>query len=400
MAFTEPIVHADMDAFFVEVERLRDPSLRDRPVVVGGRGPRSVVAAASYEARTFGVVSAMPSIEARRRCPQLIIVPPDHAEYGRVSEEVFRIFRSFTPMVEGLSVDEAFLDVGGLRLHYPSSTSVAEAIRQRVRQELDLPCSVGVAATKFVAKLASVRAKPDGLFRVAAEDTTSFLHGLPVAEMWGVGRATEAALAGLGIETVGDLAATPNRTLQRVVGPGIAGHLLRLAAGIDERAVEPDVAAKSVSVEETVDRDLVSLDEVLVKLRWQADEVTRRLRRGGHVAKTVTVKLRTTDFVTVTRAESLAQPTDVDVEVFAVAARLARSAFRPTAPLRLIGIGLSHLSERDTPTQLSVKHDRRWSDVTKAADEIRERFGERSLGPAGSGRGREKTSRADDSRDP
>ncbi len=227
--FTEPILHVDMDAFFVEVERLDDPRLVGRPVVVGGAGARGVVAAASYEARAYGVHSAMPMVEARRRCPQAVVVPPDHRKYGAMSRRVFEIFRSFTPQVEGLSVDEAFLDVGGLRLHYKSPVDVAGAIRARIRSDLHLPASVGIASNKFLAKLASEEAKPDGVFHVKAGHELEFLHPLPVRRLWGVGEATYAALEALGVATVGDLAAVPEHVVAQRVGGAVGHHLLELA---------------------------------------------------------------------------------------------------------------------------------------------------------------------------
>ncbi|MEX1271622.1 MAG: DNA polymerase IV, partial [Acidimicrobiia bacterium] len=197
----ERILHVDMDAFFVAVERLRDPSLISRPVVVGGTGPRSVVAAASYEVRPFGIRSAMPMSRARSLCRDLVIVPPDHREYGRISERVFEIFRSFTPLVEGLSIDEAFLDVGGLRHHFPDPVSVGAEIRREVTTQIGLTASVGVASTKFLAKLASEAAKPDGLRHVPLAEQQEFLDALPIGALWGVGEATKAALEGVGVES-------------------------------------------------------------------------------------------------------------------------------------------------------------------------------------------------------
>jgi DNA polymerase-4 len=222
-----------MDAFFVEVERLRRPELRGIPVAVGGDGPRGVVASASYEARRFGVRSAMPTGAARRACPQLVVVPADHRRYQEASEQVFAIFHRFTPLVEGVSLDEAFLDVSGLRLHYPHPVEVGEELRAVIRRELRLPASVGVAANKLLAKLASEEAKPDGLFHVPAARQLEFLHRLPVRRLWGVGEATQAALERLGVETVGDLAEVPLPALTRAVGEAVGRHLSELAQEID-----------------------------------------------------------------------------------------------------------------------------------------------------------------------
>ncbi len=229
--FEETILHADMDAFFVEVERQRDPSLRGKPVVVGGAGRRGVVAAASYEARPYGIRSAMPMSTARAAYAGLVVVPPDHARYTEVSRAVFSIFRAFTPLVEGLSLDEAFLDIAGLRHHYPDPEAVGRALRKAVRDQLDLPVSVGIGVNKVIAKLASEAAKPDGLQRVPRQQTLDFLHPLPVRAVSGVGEATHAALEGLGVATMGDLATIPLPSLVRRLGAVAGNHLHNLAEG-------------------------------------------------------------------------------------------------------------------------------------------------------------------------
>jgi DNA polymerase-4 len=384
MAFSEPILHVDMDAFFVEVERLRDPSLRGRPVVVGGTGPRAVVAAASYEVRPFGVRSAMPMSAARRACPGLIVVPPDRSAYSEASERLFELFREFTPLVEGLSVDEAFLDVRGLRHHFGDPGEIGTAIRQRIRDELSLPASVGVAASKFVAKLASERAKPDGLLWVRVGDQQAFLDELDVSELWGVGVATKAALERLGVETVADLGSVPPGLLERAVGESHAAHLRDLAAGHDPRPVEPDQRARSISVEHTFDRDLSSTDEIRSALAGHADEVTRRLRRAGLRARTVTLKVRDSEFHTVTRSETLAGSVDVSTAVFKTVMRLLeRVELGAGRKIRLLGIGLSGLEARDRPEQMVAGTDRRWESVDRALDEVRDRFGGSAVGRAG-----------------
>ena len=244
--FAEPLLHVDMDAFFVEVERLGAPRLRGRPVIVGGLGARGVVASASYEARRFGVRSAMPMAEARRRCPHGEFVAPHHVRYGEMSARVFDVLGSFTPYVEPLSVDEAFLDVGGLRRHYPSPEAVAIAVRRQIRTELDLPASVGIARSKFIAKMASEDAKPDGWLKIAAGEELDYLHPLPVRRLWGVGEATHASLEGLGVVTIGDLAALQAKTLEGRVGAAMAAHLGALAHGIDDLPVMVEREAKSV----------------------------------------------------------------------------------------------------------------------------------------------------------
>ncbi len=371
-----------MDAFFVEVERLRRPELRGRSVVVGGAGERSVVAAASYESRRFGVRSAMPMTRARRLCPDLVIVPPDHREYGRMSEMVFEVFRSFTPLVEGLSVDEAFLDVSGLRLHFPDPVTIGHEIRSALRSHVGLPASVGVAATKFVAKLASEAAKPDGLRHVPLTAQEAFLSGLELRALWGVGEATFASLAGLGVETVGELAGVPRRRLQAVLGPSLADHLLALASGHDPRPVTPDHETKSISAEETFERDLATEEERTEALRVLADRVGHRLRRAGLAGRTVNVKVRLADFTTLSRSETLSGPTDADVEIFRIACRLVERVDRLDRGVRLLGIGLSSLEERDAPRQLSVDADPRWREIDETVDAVRDRFGRQAIGPA------------------
>jgi DNA polymerase-4 len=381
-AWTEPILHVDMDAFFVEVERLRKPELVGIPVAVGGTGDRSVVAAASYEARAFGVHSALPMSRARRLCRDLTVIPPDHAEYGKVSERVFDVFRSFTPLVEGLSVDEAFLDVSGLRLHYSDPVAIGQAIRHVLGSEVGLPASVGIAASKFVAKLASEAAKPEGLLHIPVVRQAEFLEALPVRSLWGVGQATLASLNSLGVETVVDLLSVPRRKLESALGHALAIHLIDLARGDDPRPVTPDTEAKSVSSEETFERDLSTDGEVNQALRSLADGVGHRLRRAGLVGRTIVLKMRFADFTTVTRSETLGFVTDVDIEIFHAAQRLVARTGRAGRPIRLLGIGVSSLSERDTPVQLSVDGDPRWRNLDTAMDAVRERFGRDAVGPA------------------
>jgi nucleotidyltransferase/DNA polymerase involved in DNA repair len=380
--WNEPILHVDMDSFFVEVERLGDPGLIGRPVAVGGAGPRGVVASASYEAREFGVRSAQPMAVARRLCSKLVVVPPDHGRYGDVSAQVFAIFRSFTPLVEGLSLDEAFLDVGGLRLHYESPVEVGHAVRDRIRSELGLPASVGVAAVKFVAKLASEAAKPDGLFRVPIGSQEDFLHALPASAMWGVGPATLAALSRLGVETIGDIAALPERSLISAVGPSAGRHLSDLARGRDLREVVPDVAAKSVSVEETYDQDLVGPDVVETALLAHAQRLSGRLRRSGLKARTITLKVRYSDFTTITRSRTIETATDGSRKLFRVAGELVEELDIGNRQIRLLGLGGTSLEPGDTPTQLGIGADIDWERVEDAVAVVRERFGDTAVGPA------------------
>lgn len=389
MRWAEPILHVDMDAFFVEVERRRTPDLLGRPVAVGGTGPRSVVAAASYEARRFGVGSAMPMARALRQCPELVVVPPDHALYQSVSEEVFSVFRSFTPRVEGLSLDEAFLDVTGLRRHYTSPVEVGHAIRAEIRDRLDLPASVGVASSKFLAKLASEEAKPDGLHHVAAEVQLGFLHALPVRRLWGVGEATHATLEQLGAETVGDIAAVPLPVLTRRLGEAHGRHLHELAQGRDLRPVVSDNSAKSISVEETYPVDLTGDEPVMAELLAHSDSLASRLRRAGLAAGTITLKVRYGDFTTVSRSESVAGALDVARDIFSVVRRLVERVDL-TRPVRLLGVGATNLRPADEARQLETGSAAEWDRLAEAVDTIRGRFGYSSIEPARLSRRRSK----------
>lgn len=379
--WTEPILHVDMDSFFVEVERLRDPALASRPVAVGGRGPRGVIASASYEAREFGVKSAQPTSTALRLCPGLIVVAPAHGRYGDESARVFAIFRSVTPLVEGLSLDEAFLDVSGLRHHFESPVEVGEVLRRRIRDELGLPASVGVASTKFVAKLASEAAKPDGLLHVSLVEQDDFLRALPAEELWGVGPATLASLERLGIETVGDIAGVPVETLSASVGLAAGRHLHDLARGIDPRPIEPDSEAKSISVEETYDTDLVGREVLEAAVLAHALKLSGRLRRSGLIARTVTLKVRYDDFTTVTRSHTL----DGGVSGSRDLSREAKGLLDHVdtgRPVRLLGLGGSSLEVAGQPTQLDIDSSEEWETLEKAMGDIRDRFGDESVKPA------------------
>jgi nucleotidyltransferase/DNA polymerase involved in DNA repair len=379
-AFTEPILHVDMDAFFVEVERLRDPGLRGRPVVVGGLGDRGVVASASYEARRYGVHSAMPTAHAKHLCPRGAFLPTDHRRYREVSGEVFGVFRSFTPLVEGLSLDEAFLDVAGLRLAFPDAAAVGEAIRQRLREELGLPGSVGVAPNKLLAKLASESAKPDGLLGVPAGAELAFLHPLPVRSLPGVGEATHAALEQLGVRTVGDLAAIPRATLMRRLGEAAGGLFHELAWGRDPHPVEPDGPARSVSVEQTYERDLHGLGALEHELLLHCDRLTGRLRGMGLVGSVLTLKVRFADFTTLTRSATLAPTTDVTKHLFVAARELLGRV--PLGPVRLLGVGVSGLLDGEAPRQLAIDRPLEWDELAEAVDRVRLRFGTGAIGPA------------------
>ena len=379
---TEPILHVDMDAFYVEVERLDNPGLVGQPVVVGGEGARGVVASASYEVRASGVRSAMPMSTARRMCPGMVIVPPRHRRYGEISEQVFSIFRDFTPLVQGLSVDEAFLDIRGLRRHYPNSRGVAEAIRARIRRDLCLPASVGAAASLYLAKMASGYAKPDGVHVVTEGSERAFLEHLDVRELWGVGKATRAKLSSMGIGTVGQLARVPLPLLRRQLGHATGGHLHRLANGIDDRVVEAHGGAKSISVEQTFADDIAGAEALRTQLLRQADQVAWRLRRAGLLGRTVSLKLRFPDFKTITRAETLRAQTDVSREIYRSCCRLLDRTDVGDRPVRLLGVSVSSLQPRDAPRQLTVGDEERWEHLERAVDELRVRFGRHAVEPA------------------
>jgi DNA polymerase-4 len=381
-AFSEPIVHVDMDAFFVEAERLRDAGLRGIPVVVGGRGDRAVVAAASYEARAFGIRSAMPMSVARRRCADLTIVRGDHAWYREVSTRVFGILRDTTPLVEGISIDEAFLEVGGLRHHADSPVEIAERIRGRIRDQVGLPSSAGIASVKLLAKMASEAAKPDGVRHVPVGEQLAFLHGQSARALWGVGEATFAKLDRLGVETIGDIAALPERTLTRLLGPSLGRHLHLLSRGIDDRAVEPESEAKSISVEETFATDVLggpALDTELLRL---VDTLGYRLHRAGLAGRTIQVKVRFPDFTTVQRSHTLGHATHLSAEILDEARALVAAVVGEGRPVRLLGVGLQGLVATDE-RQLSFGAPATRDHLEAAVHRVRDRFGPSAVGPAG-----------------
>jgi DNA polymerase-4 len=369
-----------MDAFFVEVERLTDPQLRGAPVAVGGTGNRGVIASASYEARRLGVRSAQPTAIALRLCPQLKVIHPDHHRYSQASELVFEIFRSFTPHVEGLSLDEAFLDVSGLRRHYSTPVEVAAAVRTAIRDQIGLPSSVGVAATKFMAKLASASAKPDGCLHVPLSTQLEFLHALPVEALWGVGPATLAGLERLGVATIGELAEMPEQPVVSALGAANGRHLLALANGIDDRIVEPDLEAKSVSVEETYETDLLGRPVVETALLAHAQRLSGRLRRSGLGARTVTLKVRYEDFSTITRSLT-GEVIDSPRDLYRSALGLLEDVDLDR-PVRLLGLGGSKLETATEPRQLSLEGGEQWERVADAVSGVRERYGEHAVEPA------------------
>jgi DNA polymerase IV len=390
------ILHVDMDAFFVSVELRRRPELAGRPVVVGGTGRRGVVAAASYEARRFGVYSAMPSMRARQLCPAAVFLPGDHHAYAEASAEVFDILGRYTPLVEPLSLDEAFLDVTGAGSLFGAGADIGWRIRTVVDDELGLSCSVGVAPNKFLAKMASVEAKPrarpegvlpgHGVFEVRPGEEIAYLHPLPVGRLWGVGPATLERLARLGVDTIGDLTTIPTVALRAALGATNAERLVALAGGHDDRPVEPERAVKSVSHEETFATDLHDLDEIRTEIVRLCDGVAARLRASGLAARTVTVKVRDPSFRTVTRAKTVRRPLDTAAGLAAVATPLVEAAL-PPAGLRLLGVAASKFSEPAEQLQLSglgAEGDGEppWGAASQAIDRVRGRFGSDAIGPA------------------
>jgi DNA polymerase-4 len=376
MSESRVILHVDMDAFFASVEQRDDPDLRGRPVLVGGAGARGVVAAASYEARAFGCRSAMPMAVARRLCPQAAIVPPRGRQYRAASQEVFTILRGHTPLVQGLSIDEAFLDVSGSAGDVGAGRALADRIKAQIRERTDLTASVGVAANKFLAKLASDLQKPDGLVVIRPEDAAGMLEPMPIGRMWGVGPATEARLGELGVRRFGDVRRLPVSMLERRFGVW-GRRLLDLSWGRDDRPVVTESAARSVSQEQTFGTDRTSPDEVRRVLARQAEEVSRRLRSGGLRARTVTVKIRYGDFQTITRSATLPDATDRTDRIADAARTLfdrwADAAFRP---VRLIGVGTSHLTGDAEQLELFTSdRDERQRRLDRVTDEIRGRLG-------------------------
>jgi DNA polymerase-4 len=376
-----PILHVDMDAFFVSVELLSRPELRGKPVLVGGTAGRGVVAAASYEARRFGVNSAMPMSIALQRCPNAVVLRGDYASYAKYSKQVMGIFQQITPLVEPLSIDEAFLDVSGARRLHGSPAEIAWTIRDRVHAETGLSCSIGVAATKYVAKVASSRAKPDGMLVVPAADTVAFLHPLPVSALWGVGRVTEESLLRLGLRTVGDVAAMPHDALERAVGPALASRLERLANGIDPRDVHTTRVEKSIGHENTFGHDLTDPEDIRRELLRLADNVAVRLRKAGLVGRTVVLKLRYGDFRTVTRSRTLAEPTDVARRIYDEASDALTELIGDGQRVRLIGVRAEHLRVSGSGAML-WDPDEEWRDAERTIDEVTAKFGKGAVRPA------------------
>jgi DNA polymerase IV len=375
---TRTILHVDLDAFFAAVEQRDRPELRGKPVIVGGGGPndRGVVSAASYEARKFGVHSAMPLRNAGRLCPDGVFLPVDGAKYQSVSREVMAVLRRFTPQVEPISIDEAFLDVTGSRKLFGDGEAVGRQIKKAVRDEVGLTISVGVASTKLVAKIASDLRKPDGLVVVPPGEEAAFLAPLPISRLWGVGGPTAVALRDYGVRTIGDLAALDPQVLVRRFGKHGAS-LAGRARGEDDDPVADRADAKSIGHEHTFDKDTSDRDQIERTLLAMSEGVAGRLRASGVKAGTVTVKIRDSSFHTITRQRTLPEPTDLTEPIWKTALELARPEVRGIR-VRLLGVTASNLG---SPDQLALfgEGDSRIRRAVEAADELRRRFGERAV---------------------
>jgi DNA polymerase-4 len=377
------ILHVDMDAFYASATLLSHPELVGTPVIIGG-GNRGVVLSATYEARRFGVASAMPMTRARRLCPQATVLPPDHRLYSRISDAVMATFATITPSVEPLSLDEAFLDVAGAVRRLGSPATIGQLVRDTVADEQGITCSVGVAPTKFVAKLASGLAKPDGMVVVPRAEVVGFVQQLPVGALWGVGDRTEEALLRLGLRTVADIAHTPVATLRRALGDAAGSHLHDLAWGRDPRGVEPVRRERSIGSDETFEHDVDDPAHIRRQLLKLSDRTAARVRAAGLMGRTVSIKVRFADFTTITRSRTLRDPTDVSREIYDTARGLFDALGLQRARIRLVGVRLEQLVESDrAPIQGTLDEpDHGWRDADRAVDRASARFGAGSVRPA------------------
>lgn len=380
------ILHIDLDAFFASVEQRDDPSLRGKPVLVGGTRERGVVAAASYEARRYGVHSAMPMAEALRRCPRAIVVQLHMDRYQEASRLFFAILSDFSPLVEELSIDEAFVDATGMEKLLGDAEAIAVNIRARVRSELNLIASIGIAPNKFVAKIASALGKPDGLLVVRPERLLDFLHPLPVSKLWGVGKVSQEKLTSLGLRSIGDVAAFPLGVLERKLGSAAGRHLHRLAHGLDDRQLETRRTASSIGHEETFERDVSDKRQLATILLRQADRVARRLRKSNSRARTVVLKIKFADFQSVTRRKTLADASsDASVLYDTACSLLAEIPIDDergkSGRVRLCGLSAANLEERDAPRQLGFAEEERarGERLGEVCDAITDRFGDTKL---------------------
>jgi DNA polymerase-4 len=381
------VIHVDMDAFYASVVIRDRPELHDAPVIVGG-GHRGVVLSASYAARAYGVQSAMPMTRARRLCPAAVVIPPDFARFSAVSAAVLETFRSVTPTVEPLSMDEAFLDVSGSLRRFSSPAAIGNSLRARIADEQRITCSVGVATTPQLAKMASRHAKPDGLFVVPADAVTAFLHPQDVEALWGVGDKTAAVLHRLGLRTIGDVAHTPVTLLKRALGPAAGARLHALAWGDDDRRITAkrgvDEPEHSIGADETFSRDTDDPEVVQRELLRLSTKVAARMRAASVSGRTVTVRVRFSDFTTITRSRTLRDPTAVTPEIYATAADLFARLGLQRARIRLVGVRVEGLLDSASVTQQLQLGQRPygWEDAERAVDKAVSRFGGTAVRPA------------------
>ena len=375
------IVHCDMDAFYASVAELDDPSLRGKPVVVGA-GIRGVVLSANYAARKFGIRAAMPVGRAKRMAPSAIFVSPDHHRYAEISAKVMQIFESFTPYVEPLSLDEAFMDVTGAQRLLGTPREIGQAIRKRVHEECGITCSVGIASNKFVAKLASGHCKPNGLLEIPDDRVISFLHPLPVSDLWGVGPKTAESLQRLGLHQIKDIANTPLETLKRALGDATGEHLYELSWGRDYRQVVVDDPDQSIGANETFSYDIDDPELILREYLKLTERASTRLRARNQYAKTIGITVRFADFKTITRSKTLPLPISSTHEIYQVVKELYLALKLDRARLRLVGVSLSNLRD-DAPEQLMLgQREKGWREAESAVDQASARFGEKSVRPA------------------
>ena len=376
------ILHVDMDAFYASVAEKDNPKLKGKAVVVGA-GRRGVVSAANYEARKFGIRAAMPVYKAKALAPHAIFISPDMARYEEVSRSVMSIFHDITPLVEPISLDEAFLDVTGARRLLGDGQTIAKLIRARVEQKEGITCSVGIAHNKFIAKIASNQCKPNGLLEIDPERVLEFLHPLAAKEIWGVGPKTNEQLAKMGLQTVGDIANTPRSTLIRVLGQASGGSLYELAWGRDYRDVEIEHIEKSISSSETFDQDLDSQEEILKEFLRLTDRSVERMREKGFATGTISIKVRFTDFKTISRSKTVDLPITGTQEIFEVVKNLYLALNLENVLIRLVGVSLDSLVEDEEINQMVLgQRTSGWQQADKAVDRIKNKFGSASLRPA------------------
>jgi len=374
------ILHVDMDAFYASVAELDNPQYKGKALVVGA-GVRGVVLSANYEARKFGIRAAMPVGRAKRMAPHAIFIAPEHHRYSEISERIMQIFHSYTPLVEPISLDEAFLDVTGSKKLFGDGREIAAKIRAEVEKAEGITCSVGIAQSKFIAKLASQHCKPNGMLEIKSDRILEFLHPLPVRAIWGVGPKTAESLDRLGLHTVADIANTPRATLIRALGDATGESLYELAWGRDYRDVVPDEPEKSIGNEETFARDIDSPEEILAEFLRMTEKATARLRVRNLFAKTISIKIKFADFSSITRSKTVPLGIDGTHETYEIVKKLYLALRNDGARIRLVGVSLSNLGE-DSPVQLELgARERGWRDADTAIDKAEARFGRGSVRP-------------------